>query len=47
MLLTGDAKKQAEQEILVENPAALLHADILKVGHHGSKNSTSPDFLGL
>lgn len=45
MLLTGDAEKQAEQEILVENPADLLHADILKVGHHGSKNSTSPDFL--
>jgi competence protein ComEC len=45
MLLTGDAEKQAEQEILVENPADLVHADILKVGHHGSKNSTSPDFL--
>ena len=23
----------------------LLHADVLKVGHHGSKTSTSPDFL--
>jgi competence protein ComEC len=22
-----------------------LHADVLKVGHHGSKTSTSPDFL--
>ena len=24
---------------------ASLHADVLKVGHHGSKTSTSPDFL--
>jgi competence protein ComEC len=22
-----------------------LHADVLKVGHHGGKNSTMPDFL--
>jgi competence protein ComEC len=22
-----------------------LHTDVLKVGHHGSKNSTSPEFL--
>ena len=45
MLLTGDAEKQAEEEILAENPADRLHADVLKVGHHGSKNSTSPEFL--
>jgi competence protein ComEC len=45
MLLTGDAEKQAEKEILTENPADALRADVLKVGHHGSKNSTSPEFL--
>ena len=45
LLLTGDAEKQAEKEILAENPADVLHADVLKVGHHGSKNSTSPEFL--
>ena len=45
MLLPGDAEQQSEREILDENPAPALHADILKVGHHGSKNSTKPDFL--
>ena len=45
LLLTGDAEKQAENEILAENPADELHADVLKVGHHGSKNSTSTEFL--
>lgn len=45
MLLPGDAEKQAEHQILAENPADAMHADVLKVGHHGSKNSTSPEFL--
>jgi hypothetical protein len=45
MLLPGDAEKQAEAAMLAENDAAALHADVLKVGHHGSKNSTMPDFL--
>jgi competence protein ComEC len=31
--------------MLAENPASDLHADVLKVGHHGSKNSTTPEFL--
>jgi competence protein ComEC len=44
-LLPGDAEKQAEAAMLAENDAAALHADVLKVGHHGSKNSTMPDFL--
>lgn len=46
MLLTGDAEKQSEHEILAENPADALQADVLKVGHHGGRNSTSPEFLG-
>ena len=45
MMLPGDAEKQAEASILSENPAAALRADVLKVGHHGSKNSTMPAFL--
>lgn len=44
-MLPGDAEKQVERQILTENPAAALHADVLKVGHHGSKNSTTDDFL--
>jgi beta-lactamase superfamily II metal-dependent hydrolase len=45
LLLPGDAEKQVEQELLTENSAGSLRADALKVGHHGSKNSTTPEFL--
>lgn len=45
ILLPGDAEKQAEASILSENDDATLSADVLKVGHHGSKNSTMPRFL--
>jgi competence protein ComEC len=45
VLLPGDAEKQAEYAILSETDAGKLHADVLKVGHHGSKNSTMPEFL--
>jgi len=44
-LLPGDAEKQVEYTMLSEDDARLLHADVLKVGHHGSKNSTMPQFL--
>lgn len=42
-LLTGDAEELSEQEILVGG--ADVEADVLKVGHHGSRSSTSPAFL--
>jgi competence protein ComEC len=45
VLLPGDAEKQAEYAMLGETEAGKLHADVLKVGHHGSKNSTMPEFL--
>jgi len=45
ILLPGDAEKQAENEILSENQPELLQSDVLKIGHHGSKNSTIPAFL--
>jgi competence protein ComEC len=44
-LLPGDAEKQVEREILSENDAETMRADVLKVGHHGGKNSTTPEFL--
>jgi competence protein ComEC len=44
-LLPGDAEKMAERSILSESDPRTLQSDILKVGHHGSKNSTTPDFL--
>ena len=44
-LLPGDAEKQAERGILGENRAEILRSDVLKVGHHGGKNSTTQEFL--
>ena len=42
VLLTGDVEKEGEEELLSEE---LERADILKAAHHGSKNSTSNEFL--
>lgn len=42
-LFTGDAEYLSEQDML--NSGHLLQADILKIGHHGSKSSTSSLFL--
>ncbi len=44
VLLTGDAEKMLEYRLLFELPV-LLDADILKVGHHGSKTSSTEEFL--
>jgi competence protein ComEC len=41
VLLEGDAQAASERLMLSEG----LHADLLKVGHHGSKTSTTPAFL--
>jgi beta-lactamase superfamily II metal-dependent hydrolase len=43
-LLTGDASKMIEN-ILVYSDSEILDADVLKVGHHGSKTSSSLLFL--
>jgi competence protein ComEC len=43
-LLTGDAEA-GEEERLVERYGATLHAAVLKVAHHGSKTSSTPEFL--
>lgn len=45
LLLAGDAEKESERATLVESDANELRADVLKIGHHGSKNSTMPEFL--
>lgn len=42
-LFTGDAEEEAEKDML-QNKIA-LKADVLKVGHHGSASSCSPEFL--
>src|SRR5699024_7868219 len=41
-MLMGDVGKKEEEELLEKND---LQADILKIGHHGSKTSTSLSFL--
>ncbi|HEY8297138.1 MAG TPA: ComEC/Rec2 family competence protein, partial [Candidatus Baltobacteraceae bacterium] len=43
MLFTGDAGVAAEQRFL--NEGVNLHAEVLKVGHHGSAYSSSPTFI--
>ncbi len=43
-LFVGDAER-AEEAKLLALPAGSLRADLLKVGHHGSRTSTSPEFL--
>ena len=42
-LFTGDAEKLSEGEIL--DRGYDLSADVIKIGHHGSSYSSSPDFL--
>ena len=42
-LFTGDAGESAEEDILNNNTD--ISADVYKVGHHGSKYSTSKDFF--
>ncbi len=42
-LFAGDAEKEEELEIL--ETGRDLHCNVLKVGHHGSKTSSSSDFL--
>lgn len=42
-LLTGDIEKQAEARLV--RAIDDLHADVLKVAHHGSKTSSTAEFL--
>lgn len=43
-LLMGDAERDTER-VLVDRHGADLRADLLKVGHHGSRTSSSPPFV--
>ena len=45
VMLTGDATIRTEEIILKENSPTQLHSTILKVGHHGSRTSTSLEFV--
>jgi competence protein ComEC len=42
-LFTGDAAKISEESLV--SGGALIDSDVLKIGHHGSKTSSSDEFL--
>jgi beta-lactamase domain protein len=44
-MFTGDAEDAEEEEILAHTPPERLRSTLLKVGHHGSKTSSTPAFL--
>jgi len=43
-LFTGDAEQEAEHQLVTHYPG-LLSSEVIKVGHHGSKTSSSPSFV--
>ncbi len=45
MMFTGDAEKEVESEVLSNNKTKALKCDVLKSGHHGSKTSSTADFV--
>lgn len=46
LVLTGDAEEEAEA-YMIKSEGVNLQADFLKVGHHGSKTSSTGSFLDL
>ena len=46
-LFTGDAENEAEGQMMIVSSVRLPEVEILKVGHHGSRTSSSEDFLAI
>ncbi len=44
-MLAGDASGETEKIILEQSSSAMLDSTVLKVGHHGSRTSTSDAFI--
>jgi len=44
-LFTGDAEREAEGAMIVQSVVSVPDVEILKVGHHGSRTASSPQFL--
>jgi len=45
VLLTGDIERKVEQSLIQRYPGEELKSDVLLVPHHGSKSSSSPEFI--
>jgi len=45
LMLTGDATTKTEKIILKENNEIQIKSTVLKVGHHGSRTSSSREFI--
>lgn len=44
-LLTGDIEREAEADLLRSSSEAFLRADVVKVAHHGSRTSSTEEFI--
>lgn len=44
-LLTGDLEEEGESDLIAHSPPLELQSQILKIGHHGSRNGTSNELL--
>ena len=47
VLLSGDAEKEAEEDIVARYSEKELNCDVFKLGHHGSRTSSSQALLDL
>lgn len=47
MILTGDAEASEEAWVIAHTPANRLRADVLKLGHHGSRTSSTAEFVDV
>ena len=45
VLLTGDAEKEAEEDLVERYMSSDLDCDVYKLGHHGSRTSSSQELL--
>ena len=45
MLFTGDIEKIAERDMINNLNSNILKSDVLKIAHHGSKTSTTDEFI--
>ena len=45
VLLTGDAEKEAEEDLVARYMSSDLDCDVYKLGHHGSRTSSSQELL--